>query len=188
MLSFRRISLMVVVFGLVCLTVGCRSFTRPAKDHRLESSSAYWMDYDATRRGAIVAVKPDGTVTMLAEPSPDAAVELTQKYLAKLNYQGITGEASLDLAENIVQLGKRTTTIKFLRDSLYRLAELSNNGKLDAQAMDLFEQALEATLTLAQAELVQAESSKERAEARKLERLKELGLTDEQLGNILGTE
>jgi hypothetical protein len=122
---------------------------------------------------------------MLAEPSPDVAVEMTQKYLAKINYKGITGEGSLDLAENITQLGKRTTTIMFLRDSLYRFAEMSNNGQLDDKSMELFGKALEATLKLAESELKQAEASQAKAEARKYQRLKELGLKDEQLNDIL---
>ncbi len=178
-------TLLFIVVSVIVTTIGCRSFTSPARYHNLEKSTGYWLDYDASRRGAFLSVNDKGSVKMLAEPSPDVAIEVVQKYLAKINYEKISGEGSLDFAENITQLGKRTTTIMFLRDSLYRLAEMKNNGTLDNESIALFNKALDATLKLAEAELKQAEASKAKAEARKYQRLKELGLKDELLKDIL---
>jgi len=151
----------------------------------MTKGTGYWMDYDATRRGAVILFGEDGKAYVLSEPSPDAAVNLTQSYLAKLNYKEIGMEGSLDLAEEIAQLGKRTSTIMFLRESLYRLAELANSGELDEESIELFKIAMDSALKLAESEFMQSEASLERAKARKLDKLKDLGLKDEQLTRII---
>jgi hypothetical protein len=151
---------------LVCTCAGCRSFTSPARATDLKSATAYWVDYDATRRGAILYAE-GGKIKMVGEPAPDAALELTQKYLAKVNYQAVSGEASAELAESIVELGKRTQTVMFLRETLYRLAEMANNGQLDAtKQVEIYNKIVDAATQLGLAEVAAAEAKQKLAQAK----------------------
>ena len=164
---------------------GCRSFTSPARIHRIEPEKSYWTDYDATRRGAIIFTDESGRTVMLAEPAPDVAIGLAQEYLAKVNYKEISAEASLALAENVVQLGKRTSTIMFLRESLYRLAELASADQLDPNTVSLYKEAMRAALELAKAESKAAEAqaidAKTRADEARMKRLKDMGFKGDEL-------
>lgn len=183
----KRLYVLAVLSGSLVIS-GCRSFTSPARIHQVQQGTGYWMDYDATRRGAFMTVDSSGKMVMLSEPSPDIALDLAHKYLGKINYQEIGAEGSLELAENVVQLGKRTSTIMFLRESLYRLSELANAGKLDSETSALFKQAMQAALDLAKAEASQAEANADNAKTRKLEKIRQLrnmGLNDEQLKNFV---
>ncbi len=47
---------------------GCRSLTFPARHEQLQQDAAYWMDYDATRRGAVVTIDASGNNSPLSEP------------------------------------------------------------------------------------------------------------------------
>lgn len=119
------------------------------------------LDYDATQRGAFVSVVPlpDGGERrqILAEPSPDVVLATTYELLAKLDYKEVSGELSVRVAEAVSQLGKRTQMIMFLRESLYRLAEMSHNSTLTTeQQTSLFKEVLGAALSLVEIERIQA--------------------------------
>jgi len=76
----------------------------------------------------------------------------------------------MDVEEKVIQLAKRTQTIMFLRESLYRLCELSLNYQLDeTQVRELYEKVIATAGKMADAELVNAQQSKIEAETRKLE-------------------
>lgn len=158
---------------LICITAGafvlsgCSVFESSARKHTIkqDDSTAYWFDYNSDRRGAFLI--PDGKkVKIISEPSPDTAVENTFKLAGSLNYQGVTGQVSADLAQQIVQLGQRTEMIMFLRETMFRLSEAGNNaGWKDTDYKALYEKIVDASVTLAQAEKADADARKMKAEA-----------------------
>lgn len=177
----------IVAACALALLPSCGLFRGPADKHSLERAGTYWMEYDATRRGAVVRVDTQGKVTMLAEPSPDVAMAAAQSLLAKLDYGGIPAELEASLAREVVQLGQRTTTVMVLRDSLYRLSELKQNGGLDADTLKLFELVLKAVVDIAHSELVREQAARvaaETARSRRYEELKEMGLEDRELNAL----
>jgi hypothetical protein len=135
-----------------------------------------------------MTVNDSGKVIMLSEPSPDVALDIAHKYLGKINYKEIGTKGSLELAENVVQLGKQTSTIMFLRESLYRLSELANADKLNSGTIELFKQAMQTALDVAKAEVIQAQANADNAKARTIEKFTELskmGLSNDQLRDLI---
>jgi hypothetical protein len=95
--------------------------------------------------------------------------------IAKGGYQGIEGEAQGKLYESILELGGRSQNILFLRESLYRLCELSNNSNLSGEAIQaLYKGVLDSALKFAEATKAKADAEKSKAEAGKREALSKL--------------
>lgn len=116
---------------LLCGTAflcGCSYMTSPARKHVLKAGTPYWLDYDASRRGTIVA--PDSNkVKSCSEPSPDVALSLVAKLEASAKKTGadeVSGTAEFNAS--VVKLAERTQMVMFLRESLYRLCEQSLNN------------------------------------------------------------
>lgn len=147
----------VVVF----IVAGCASFTDPARKHELDASKPYWMDYDAYRRGALfvpLSTSQGRTFRTCAEPPPDVAMQLADKFTAKGGTGEISAEASAEISQNALQLAQRTQTIQFLRESLFRLCELSINSQLSPDKIaDLYKRVLESAKSMADAEKASAE-------------------------------
>ena len=95
--------------------------------YKTDSSGTFlWSHYDATKRGSVMFVK-DGKIRVLAENSPDAAIQSITAITAKV--KGLKGdigeaEAAFNIQRTIAQLGKRTAAVNMLRDALYRLNEM----------------------------------------------------------------
>ena len=158
----------------VWITSGCRLFTSPSTRNPLAEGQSYWLDYDATRRGTLLVPK-DKTATYCAEPSPDTALSTVAEIIAKGGYRGIEGEAQGKFYESILELGGRSQNILFLRESLYRLCELSNNANLDGEAIQtLYKGVLDSALKFAEATKAKADAEKSKAEAQKREALTKL--------------
>src|SRR5262245_58234032 len=119
----------VVVASSLASFTGCRSFTSPARVHKLDNN-IIWFDYDASRRGALI-LPQGGNQRVLSEPSPDVAIGVVAEFVGKASYQGMSGEASAKVTESIAELGKRTQTIMFLREALFRLNELQTANQVD---------------------------------------------------------
>src|SRR5258706_14836988 len=94
---------------LALSATGCRSFTSPARAHRL-ADGVTWVDYDATRRGGFILAK-DGGQKMVSEPSPDVALRVVGDFIAKGSYKGISGDASTKVTESISRLRKPRQTV-----------------------------------------------------------------------------
>lgn len=162
------------LFGLFLLLVmgsGCASFTSPAREHVLEDGKAYWFDYDASRRGAILIPKYEKkNIAICAEPSPDVALEIIDKFKADVGTGNIKVGAEAEIQEKVIQLAKRTQTIMFLRESLYRLCELSLNFQLDSvKVSELYEKVIDAASKMAEAELKNAEEGVTKEERKLVE-------------------
>lgn len=159
------------VSAIAISLVGCSSFTSPARYHLLEEGKPYWLDYSAERRGTIIIPKnANNNITVCAEPSPDVALDIVDRFKANVGTGKLTVGAEMDVEEKVIQLAKRTQTIMFLRESLYRLCELSLNYQLDeTQVRELYEKVIATAGKMADAELANAQQTKIEAETRKLE-------------------
>lgn len=157
-----------VAFFIAIITSGCASFTSPARNHELDGTKNYWIDYDVTRRGTIVS-RADAKWKSCAEPAPDAAIEIVAKLEGRLKVAD-KGEADAkgELTQSIVKMAEKTQMVMFLRESMYRLCELSINTGLDAgQTKDLYAAVIHASLALVEKERAEAEKGKIEAENEK---------------------
>jgi hypothetical protein len=163
----RQPSRRFLIHFLIILAIqpaACSQFTSPAREHELKikENTAYWFDYEASRRGAVLTNHDHQTgkrIRICAEPSPDVAIARTQDILAKTSFPNVAdGEAQAKFTEAVSQLGQRTETVMFLRESLFRLCELSNNADLEAKdTIRLYKEVIKAAQALAAAELKRAE-------------------------------
>lgn len=85
-----------------------------------------WAHYNATKRGSMIYVDPEGNVRILAENPPDAAIQSITEISAKVgDIEGVGSvEAALKTQRSIAELGKRTAAVNMMRDALYRLNEM----------------------------------------------------------------
>jgi hypothetical protein len=141
---------------------GCANLTSPARMHELTENKSYWLDYDASRRGTIITYKNANgqPMTTCAEPAPDVALALTSKLLGEVKVTPPSGGTAVDakaeaeFRSNVVDLAKRTQTIMFVREAMYRLCEQALNGHLPQGAVQkLYQEILELSVKLAEAEV-----------------------------------
>lgn len=158
------------VVPIACLLAlgGCRAFTSPARTRQIPNpETVTWIDYDASRRGSFV-IPAGSNVKLVSEPSPDVALGMVVDALAKVSYSGVEGSASVKVTETVTELGKRTQTIMFLREALFRLEQMSVNNSLSAtQQLEVYNKVLDASLLL-------AKSDHNATEAKRLEAEQEL--------------
>ncbi len=169
------LSILTIVLFLVLLLSGCAGFTSPARKHVLESNTPYWFDYDASRRGAFLLSDNNTKVKICAEPSPDVALQIINKFMLTVPLEKIPVQGQVNISQQVLQLAGRTQTILFLRESLYRLCELSvsnNFTKDDIKA--LYENVIEVSSKLAEAELTKAQTEYRKETNRLFELRREL--------------
>ncbi|PYY88552.1 hypothetical protein DNK59_07515 [Pseudomonas sp. TKO26] len=149
-----------ICISLSLLMTGCINFTSPARSSKLQASSSYWFDYDASRRGAFLV--PDGTkIKICAEPPPDVALSLVSKLEADVKKDGI-GEASgkTEFNTTVVKLVERTQMTMLLRESLYRLCEQSlGQDFTPAEILKAYEDTVKTAADIAKADLIKAQES-----------------------------
>ena len=166
-----RTKSIAMVLLAIALT-GC-AVMNPTRVHVLKPNQPYVIDTDASRRAILVIPRSDGKgVYVCAEPSPDVALQLTSQILAQVALQNpnISAEVQAQFATTVIELAKRSQTLMFLRESMFRLCEQSINQNLNAeQVMALYQEAMKTALTLAQAELAQhqADNTKNMADLAK---------------------
>ena len=154
----------IVGLLLIGVSVGCSFFILPASEEKLNSNQSYWFHYEAARRGGFL-IGTDSTgksnVKMCAEPAPDVALARTVEVIAKGAYQGATAQAQAKLSEQLAQLAGRTETVLILRESLFRLCELSINSQSSPTELQaLYKMVVEAAVDLAKTELTKAETER----------------------------
>jgi hypothetical protein len=152
------------------LLSGCASFQPSVAIHPIASNQPTYIDMDASRRGVIIIPRPDNKgYFVCSEPSPDVAVATITRILAevKLSNPNIDAKTEMEFRTAIIELTKRSQTILFLRESMFRICEQSINQNLSAeQVMKLHELAILTALKLAEAELAknQADLAKQLAD------------------------
>lgn len=136
-LSYLLMPLMTV-FGLGMS--GCASLTSPARSHALDlnASKSYWFDYDASRRGALLLPRNVNNKTdfkVCSEPAPDIAFKTIAGFENKLDYKELGNETKAELTSDVIKLAERGQMVQFLRESLFRLCEISINSDIDAETL-----------------------------------------------------
>ena len=159
----RSIQLSLLALASLLLG-GCANFTSPTQTNVLEQGKPYYMSTDASRRGAVVYPLSTG-IKVCAEPSPDVAMNLVSKLDLKLEKTGIgTVDAGADVTANVVKLAERGQMVMFLRESLYRLCEVSLNQQLTSeQVLQTYNAALKLATDLAKIEQTKAETANAKA-------------------------
>lgn len=90
------------------------------------------------------------------------ASELTIKALAKLNIKGAPVTVSGDVIQSLSEVGKVTSANKFLRDALYRFAEMKASGTLnDDKDHETFREILKSATAYAEAIKLEQEKKQE---------------------------
>ena len=147
-----KLHIPILFLILTLIFTGCTHFTSPARIKDIDEKESYWLDYDASRRGAFFIY--DGKkIKTCSEPSPDVAYKLTEKLKASVTYGGATGTGEGDFGQDVVKLAKRTQMIMFLREALFRLCELSLNADLPPEKhVELYEKVLETSSTITETE------------------------------------
>jgi hypothetical protein len=154
-MNVKRLVWLTITVSLFSLQ-GCANLTSPARMRAIKKNQAYWFDYDASRRGAILlSRKTDGfNMAMCAEPSPDVALEFANKILVEAQAKGVDAKVQGEFSSDVVELAKRSQTIMFLREAMFRLCEQSLNNKFTSQeVLKLYEMVINTSLKFAEAEL-----------------------------------
>lgn len=140
--------LVFLSLSLLCLV----SFGCSTSYHKLDENQAYWFNYDATKRGGIL-LPNTGKYKVVSEPSPDVVMNELSKLLLDGSYQLVSGGVQTDFQRQAVELGKRSITVMFLRESLFRLVELSINRDIsEIELLKRYDKVIEAAKELALAD------------------------------------
>jgi hypothetical protein len=153
----KSISILSIAALAVVLS-GCAAVRAPVKVHPIDASKPSFVELDATRRGVVMIPRPNGGWYVCSEPSPDVALEMVTKILAEVKINSpntpVDAKAEAEFRIAVVELSKRTTTILFLRETLYRVCEASINQNLSPdQVMELYRLAITTALKLAESDL-----------------------------------
>lgn len=122
-----------------------------------------WSQFDATKRGSLIAVLPEDSkinVRVLAENTPDMAVESVKDITGSINYEGVEISSAVKLTKNIAQIQRSSTTQSLLAIS-YKISEMLNNdGSINADAKYLYEELIKGAITTSDndAKIAQAEA------------------------------
>jgi hypothetical protein len=117
---------------------------------------------DASARGIIMLPRPSGTgMSVCAEPSPDAILSTVAQMVAQVKLQNpqVDAQTQVNFQTAVVELSKRSTTILFLRESLFRVCEQQINQNLSSeQVMQLYTMAMQTALKLAEADATNSQT------------------------------
>lgn len=162
----KRLTISLATATITLALGGCANLTPPARIHDVSEAKAHWIEYDASRRGALLRTE-DGKIRGCAEPAPDIGLSLLSKL--KLQPEGVTAPVlDTELSSTVVALAGRTQVVLTLRESLYRICEAYMNGALSGpDVKSLFGDTLKAAQTIAEAVRQEADSEKVKSEAAK---------------------
>ncbi len=127
--------LFALLSGALLLT-GCAGLQPSVAVHPIATNQPTFVDLDASRRGVVIIPRPDNKgYFVCAEPSPDVALEAVTKILAeaKTNGSNVDAKAEAEFRTAVIQLSKTQVSIRFLRESMYRICEQSINQNLSAE-------------------------------------------------------
>lgn len=144
----------IVVVASALLASGCASMTSPARMNKLEPGHSYWFDYDASRRGMVMALTADAqgrpVARTCAEPAPDVAMQIAANAGMEISAPGSgSGGASGSTAQAARVLSERTQMVMFFREALFRVCEISLNQNLEsAHVVQLYQHIIDTALKL----------------------------------------
>lgn len=118
----------LLVVASILAQVGCSTFTPPSEMEKIQDTGTYWLTYNSDRRGALVrtstAASGSAKINICAEPAPDTSSNFELQGVLK---KETVGELSGQTGQSVIILPGRTSNVLSLRESLYRLCELSLN-------------------------------------------------------------
>ncbi len=121
-------------------------------------------------------------IKMCAEPSPDVALNILDKFKITVPVENIPVSGQVDISQQIIQLARRSQSILFLREALYRLCEISLNKNLtESQILDMYKQVVKVSSKSAEAELTKAQAELTKEQARLSEIRKDIFMKVEKI-------
>ncbi len=175
--------ILISIFGFFMIT-GCGSINQSRKSAGISRQQLYtakvgdnvlptlfWSHYDATQRGGIYLVNADGTVKVISENPPDAAINSTIDVLAKAKVgDKVDAAAKFSAVKAVAELGQRNAGNYMIRDLAFRIEALKNNhdGKIDKDIIEIYK------LLIQSAEKITITDSKNKIYESKATTLKEL--------------
>ncbi len=153
----RVSSLILAAVVALTFTLGGCAVTPSVRVHPLTAGQPTIVDLDASARAIIMVPKPDGKgMAVCSEPSPDVAMSAVASMLAqvKLDNPNVDVQTKLDFQTAVIDLARRSQFISFQREALFRLCEQGMNRNLSSeQIFVLYQQVMQTSLKLAEAEL-----------------------------------
>lgn len=178
-------SLLISIFGLL-LIAECSSINQSRKSAGISRQelfiakdeitkkilpTLFWSHYDVTQRGGIYLVNADGTVKVISENPPDAAINSTIDVLAKVKVGNkVDAAAKFSAVKAVAELGQRNAGNYMIRDLTFRIEALKNNHdeKIDEDIIEIYK------LLIKSAENITITDSKNKIYESKATALKEI--------------
>jgi hypothetical protein len=175
---------LIACTAAVALLSGCANLTSPARSSQLDDKKAYWFDYDASRRGAIL-VSSDSKFKSCSEPSPDVALTLVTKLEASLKKDGVEeAKGNAEFNASVVKLAERTQMVMFLREALFRLCEQSLNQNFTKdEVLAAYKNVIDGAIEIVKTDGKKADAEKAKAEAMK--NLTEKGAAPDEIRKMI---
>ncbi len=149
--------LSLILAAVVAISLGGCAVTPSVRVHPLTANQPTIVDLDASARAIIMVPRADGKgMAVCSEPSPDVAMTAVASMLAqvKMDNPNVDVQTKLDFQTAVVDLARRSQTINFQREALFRLCEQGMNQNLSSeQIFVLYQQVMQTSLKLAEAEL-----------------------------------
>lgn len=140
---------------------GC-AVTPSVRVHPIAPGQSTIVDLDASARAIIMVPKPDGKGTFVcSEPSPDVAMTAVASMLAqvKVDNPKVDAQTQAQFQTAVIDLSRRSQFINFQREALFRLCEQGMNQNLTSdQIFQLYQQVMQTSLKLAEAELTKSKT------------------------------
>lgn len=161
---------LLLVLMASLLFTGCAHFTPLAQQRELDPSKIYWVNYDASRRGAFI-VPVDKKFVSCAEPAPDIGFNLTNGLKGNFSFPNGTNISEVDGSSNVItqELSGRENVVLLAREAMFRLCERGANSGLSEESY----QALYNNVFNKVAEIAQAQAQKAKSDAVKAIEIKE---------------
>ena len=152
----RVSSLALAALAALTFALGGCAVAPSVRVHPLTAGQPTIVDLDASARAIIMIPRPDGKMAVCSEPSPDVAMSAVASMLAqvKLDNPNVDAQTKLDFQTAVIDLARRSQFINFQREALFRLCEQGMNQNLSSeQIFVLYQQVMQTSLKLAEAEL-----------------------------------
>lgn len=158
----RLFKIKIALAAIIVATLAGCAVNPAVSTHPIALGQPTILTTDASARGIIVLPRPDGHgVSVCAEPSPDAILSTVAQMVAQVKLQNpqVDAQTQVNFQTAVVELSKRSTTILFLRESLYRVCEQQINQNLSSdQVMQLYTMAMQTALKLAEADATNSQT------------------------------
>jgi hypothetical protein len=152
----------LLLLTLPLMFSGCAYFT-PLTQHKvLDPEKAYWIQYDASRRGTFYAPASKKILTC-AEPAPDMGINLSRKLKGSIKLPDGTDVSGLDSSSDITveELAGRENVVLLAREAMFRLCERQVNNDLNEETYkELYNNVFDKVAVIA---VAQAEKAKQNA-------------------------